>query len=153
MKFYRWVYLAVLCTFVSTGFAAPAVRINEFMADNGNVFADEFQDYPDWIELYNNSDQPVNLLGWSLTDDPDDTQKWTFPNITIGARGFLMVHASGRNITNGTRLHANFSLSEGGDFLGLFDNTGAVATVCAATTPPPAGWSRPVPGSAFPAPS
>jgi hypothetical protein len=30
-----------------------ALSINEFMADNANVIADNFGEYDDWIEIYN----------------------------------------------------------------------------------------------------
>ena len=44
--------------------------ISEFLAANKNGLTDEDGDYSDWIEIYNPGHRPVNLSGWSLTDDP-----------------------------------------------------------------------------------
>ena len=136
MKLNRWYSLAVLCTFISAGFAASPVRINEFMANNATGLLDDFGEYSDWIELYNVSAQPVNLQNWSLTDDPENLGQWKFPNVTIPAGGYLVVIASGRNTNTPTRMHTSFSLSEGGEFLALIDNNGGVASVFDPDYPP-----------------
>ena len=36
-------------------------------------------DPSDWIELYNNGEEAVNLGGWSLSDDLMEPLKWSFP--------------------------------------------------------------------------
>ena len=45
-----------------------AIRINEFMASNSETLEDQNGETPDWIELYNTSDRPVNLQGLCLSD-------------------------------------------------------------------------------------
>ena len=52
--------------------------INEFMADNETFLEDPAEpgEYPDWIELYNGSDDTVILNGLFLTDDLNDPTKW-----------------------------------------------------------------------------
>ncbi|OQX79450.1 MAG: hypothetical protein B6D61_03540, partial [Bacteroidetes bacterium 4484_249] len=67
--------------------------INEFMSNNENVLQDDFGEYSDWIEIYNPSQQSINLLNWSLTDDPDDLIKWSFPYLLIEPGDFLLVFA------------------------------------------------------------
>jgi len=47
----------------------PTVWINEFMADNDGVVADEHGEYDDVIELYNPGLAAVDLGGMYLTDD------------------------------------------------------------------------------------
>jgi hypothetical protein len=42
------------------------VIINEFVAVNRAGLTDEDGDYSDWIEIYNRSNQPVNLAGLSF---------------------------------------------------------------------------------------
>ena len=37
------------------------VKINEIMASNASVIADNTGDYTDWIELYNPSASPIDL--------------------------------------------------------------------------------------------
>ncbi len=60
---------------------ANGLLINEFMADNEMTIEDpdEAGDYPDWIELYNGSDESVTLSGLFLTDDLDKPTKWQIP--------------------------------------------------------------------------
>ncbi|MBN2317275.1 MAG: hypothetical protein JXM79_25345, partial [Sedimentisphaerales bacterium] len=52
--------------------------INECMADNETFLEDPAEpgEYPDWIELYNGSDDTVFLNGLFLTDDLNNPTKW-----------------------------------------------------------------------------
>ena len=52
--------------------------INEVMADNKRTIEDpcEAGEHPDWIELYNASDEPVALNGMYLTDDANEPSQW-----------------------------------------------------------------------------
>ena len=60
--------------------------INEFMADNETTVEDpdESGEYPDWIELYNGSEEPIALNGLFLTDDLDEPTKWQIPLAVTG---------------------------------------------------------------------
>ena len=49
--------------------ASGQVVISEFMADNKHTLADEDGQYPDWIELYNPTDQDIPLEGWQKVVD------------------------------------------------------------------------------------
>lgn len=93
----------------------------------------------DWIELHNPSGVAVNLDGWSLTDDAEYLRKWMLPtNTTIPAGGFLLVLASGEDITpaqGATYLHANFSLSVEGEYLALVNAAGQVVSEFAPVYP------------------
>lgn len=104
------------------------MRINEFLASNGSVLADEDGAFSDWIELHNSSSAPVNLGEWFLTDDPANLRKWEFPSVVIPARGFLVVFASAKN-RNTPKLHTNFSLDEAGEYLALVQPDGVIASV------------------------
>ena len=96
------------------------IWITEFMTDNRATLRDEDGDYSDWIELYNDGDEPVSLQGFFLTDDPAWLAKWRFPDVTIGARAFLLVYASEKNKTNVLgKLHTNFKLASEGEYLAL----------------------------------
>ena len=98
--------------------------ISEFVADNVTGLTDEDGDHSDWIEIHNPGSQPVNLGGWSLTDDPDQPEKWRFPDITLGSGSFLIIYASGKSRTGeetlNDNLHTNFKLDKSGEFLGLY---------------------------------
>lgn len=87
------------------------ILINEYMSRNSYICYDEDGDYSDWVELYNTTDAPVNLTGYYMTTDPTNLQKWSFPNVTIEAKGYLLVWLSGKNkVTDKGEIHANFKL-------------------------------------------
>lgn len=115
----------------------PGVVLSEFMANNRRTLNDEDGDASDWIELRNTSDVPVDLSGWSLSDDPALPAKWRFPVVSIPARGFLVVFASGKNRTLPSgRLHTNFRLGSSGGDLRLFRADGSLASDSGGTYPP-----------------
>ena len=66
------------------------ILINEFSAHKG-VF-DENNIESDWIELFNNSNQVVDLSNYFLSDDLNNLEKWQFTkyfNRTISVYNFL----------------------------------------------------------------
>jgi hypothetical protein len=88
--------------------------------------------FVDWVELYNDGSVPVDLGGWSLTDDSGVPGKWHFPaNTIIPANGFLLVLCDNRDEANAPagpaqRLHTNFKIGREGEYLGLFDAGGTL---------------------------
>ncbi len=100
--------------------SAGDLVINEFMADNEAAVADQDGDYDDWIELYNNGTEDLNLDGYYLSDDASDPSQWIFPDTTITASGYLIVWADDDGDQEG--LHANFKLSKSGETIVLSDN-------------------------------
>ncbi|MBI4721698.1 MAG: lamin tail domain-containing protein [Candidatus Stahlbacteria bacterium] len=94
--------------------------INEFLASNRSVNADEQGDYEDWIELYNAGEIDVNLGGMYLTDNFTQCARWIIPDTVIPAGGFLLFWAD-NEVTEGP-LHTNFKLNaSNGEELGLYD--------------------------------
>ena len=91
--------------------------INEFMASNSSTITDEEGKYEDWIELHNNSDGPISLLGLFLTDNPENIRKWECPDVSVPARGYLLIWAD-EDGSDG-ELHANFKLSADGESIHL----------------------------------
>jgi len=104
--------------------APPAdLDINEILASNLNIPLEGSTRTSDWIEIVNGGDEPADLGGWSLSDDPLDEDKWVFPNIVLGPGEYLVVVASGANLTEpdgSGRLHTSFRLDLDGEFLGLY---------------------------------
>lgn len=130
------------------GVAGASPVINEFLASNQSIAPDncDFDDYSDWIELYNPDAVDVLLTGYYLTDDPTLPLKWRIPDgAVIGAGGYLMVRADGFNAGPGEtflrgyypwgstfvtqRYHAGFKLSAGGESIGLYRLDSPSATV------------------------
>lgn len=86
---------------------AGDVVISEFMASNDTGIRDRDVERSDWIELYNDSDESVDLTGWYLTDDLTNLDKWQFPATQLLERQRLVVFASGKNraaAANSTRI-------------------------------------------------
>lgn len=95
--------------------------INEFMAANKQTIADEKNEYDDWIELYNASEDSIDLTGFYLTDNLKSPSKWPFSGAKIPAKGYLLVWADGN--TGQGKWHANFKLDAKGEQIGLYDGT------------------------------
>src|SRR5881397_902069 len=53
------------------------VFINEVMADNQSALLNEGI-YPDWVELYNPTTNPVDLSDWSMSDSISTPRKYIF---------------------------------------------------------------------------
>jgi hypothetical protein len=120
----------------------PPIYINEFLASNVSIEADirDYDDYSDWIELYNDQDSVADISGYFITDDLTDPYKWQFPDgATIPVKGFLRLWADGYDDIPGNTYnvpyylpgyprryftthyyHLNFSLSQAGESIGLF---------------------------------
>jgi hypothetical protein len=99
--------------------------INEWMASNTRVLADQDGDYSDWIELHNPGTASVDLTGWHLTDSVANRVKWPFPPVTIAPGGYLVVFASGKDRRDpASQLHTNFALSASGEYLALIMSDG-----------------------------
>ncbi len=77
-------------------------------------------EYPDWVELFNGGDAPIDLEGYFLSDNETNLTKWTFPALTIPPNEYLFVFASGKDKQE-IYVHTNFKLSRGGETVTLSD--------------------------------
>lgn len=91
--------------------AYSQVVINEVCLNNSSTISDFEHEYEDWIELYNSGSETVSLLNYSLSDNPAQATKWTFPAVTIPAGGYLIIWASDKNLKKVDTLHTNFKIS------------------------------------------
>ncbi|MCB0768280.1 MAG: lamin tail domain-containing protein, partial [Flavobacteriales bacterium] len=71
------------------------VIINEGSSRNYRTLADENGEFHDWVELYNTTDQWLDLEGYCLSDDSTNATMWTFPSTEIAPHGYLVVFCSG----------------------------------------------------------
>ena len=60
----------------------PVIMISEVMASNDSVATYPKAGYTDWVEIFNSGDTAVDLGGWGLSDNPEKTGKWQFPDGT-----------------------------------------------------------------------
>ena len=94
--------------------------INEFMASNVTfMLSHKYEEYSDWIEIYNGGNEEANLKGCYLTDDPSDSAKfWIRQDIVLAPGEYLVFWADGRY----DYTHTNFKLGRKGEFIGLYDD-------------------------------
>ena len=80
----------------------------------------------DWIELYNNTPEAINLQGWSLSKYISELRFFTFPSVTIQPYSYLVISASGVASYNSKSLDVGFKISHTGNTLYLVDADGLV---------------------------
>jgi len=85
--------------------------INEISANN-YIYTDNNFKYEDWIELYNDSDQPVALNNYFITNDESNLEKFMFTTQadTIPPFGYSIVWCSAKTPRGG--MHTNFKLEK-----------------------------------------
>lgn len=114
----------VISLTVQTSFAQQLL-INEIMAKNTITIQDNDGDYSDWIEIYNPGVSAIPLLGYHLTDDRQNLNKWLIPNTAIIGGGHLLIFASGKDLGN-PEFHTNFSISSSGESIYLVNPNGTI---------------------------
>lgn len=106
------------------------VIINEYSCSNLSTFQDNYQDYGDWIELFNNSGTAMSIAGYYLSDDSLNNTKWQIPaGVNLAANGFARFWADGRDEVSGPNLHTSFKLTQtknNPEFIVLSDPSGVI---------------------------
>lgn len=100
----------------------PKIYINEFMASNSNtILSPDFEEYADWLEIYNAENTTIDISGFYLTDDFAEPQKWQIPSDSKISQGWsILFWADGKDEGR----HTNFNFSKSGEEIGLFTNDG-----------------------------
>jgi hypothetical protein len=109
------VTILILPNFLS----AQSLFINEFMASNSSTITDpDYNNYADWIEIYNSGTTQINLKDYFITDDLSQPQKFKIQvDLYVQPNGYVLIWADDANIGN----HTNFKLSADGESIGLFN--------------------------------
>ena len=99
------------------------LTISEVMYSNKAAMRSPDGGFYDWIELENNSGQPLSTAGWTLSDT-DGESRWAIPEQTLAAGELLLVLAPGAEAPGvaGT----DFALSDG-ETLTVLTPSGAVS--------------------------
>ena len=98
------------------------VRINEVSAANG-IYVNDYFKRNDWVELYNTTNQPVDVEGMFLSDKETNPKKYqitkgeTMAETVIPAHGHLIIWCD--KLATETLLHANFKLDADGGIVML----------------------------------
>lgn len=115
--------------------------LSEFLASNTSGIQDENKKRSDWVEIANPNAFAINIAGYYLTDNAALKTKWQFPSFTIPGNGFAIVWADATTVPGDPfeAPHANFSLSNDGEYLALIARDGVtVLGQFPATYPAPA---------------
>ncbi len=97
---------------------ATPVVVNEVSASN-SVFVNEYWKRNDWIELYNTTDDIIDIEGMFLSDNINNPYKYqitsegTEASTLIAPHGYLVVWAD--KLSPFTQLHSSFSLANDDD--------------------------------------
>lgn len=124
MRNLKLVCIALFIVIFSLQQSVAQLYINELMAKNDDVIADNFGEYDDWLEIYNAGSSDRDLAGLIFSDGSVD---WEIPNTdpgatTIPAGGYLIIWAD--KDTEQGPTHIDFKLSSSGDVISLYESDG-----------------------------
>ncbi len=145
-------YLLILLACFSVCTLQAQVVINEFSAANHDDFLDNYDEYEDWVELYNTSNVAVDLTGYHLSDETNEPEKWKFPpGVSIPANGHLLIWCSNRDeVSPSGDIHSGFKITQtrGSEDIMLSDPTGMPLDSNKISSPNQRGhsWGRPADG-------
>lgn len=105
------------------------LQINEICSDNDELLLAADGKYYDWLEIYNNSDSPVQLSDYYLSDDSKVLDMWRFTSHILPANSFILVYASGLGELVASDQHTNFKLSSKGETVILTDGVSIIDKV------------------------
>ncbi len=117
-----WRSLSLISLLAFLPLCRGQVVINEIMANNTRAVANG-RDFPDYVEMVNLSATPVNLAGFSLTDDPLNPRRYVFPDLSVPPNGYLVVWCDAN--TGAPGLHTGFGLSASGEQVMLYAANGS----------------------------
>lgn len=111
--------------------STSSLVINEILAANDEIIADESGEFDDYIEIYNTSNIGISLEGYYLTDDIEDLNKYALPSETISANGYFLIWADSDEEQGAN--HANFKLNADGEELYLVNPSGEIVNAISFT--------------------
>lgn len=107
----------------AAGMKASPVVVNEVSAAN-DIYVSDYFKKDDWVELYNTTDEDIDLAGYYLTDNLSKPQKYQIPtdnpalNTIIPAHGYKQIWCD-KLVNIGSVIHANFKLAKEGGIVML----------------------------------
>lgn len=106
--------------------------INEVVSSNSSSLIDQSYGSPDWIELYNDSSNSIDLGNYLITDNAQNEDKtFLLPKITLEPHGYQIIYASKifesdslglANVTDDGIICVNFGLNKAGDTVTIADD-------------------------------
>ena len=106
------------------------IMINEYSAANCDNGGGNCGDYDDWIEIFNNSSDAIDLQGYYLSDKIGNLTKWQFPEeLIINPNSHVVIYASGLDPNLGTSsFNTSFKLTQtkGSEYIVITSEEGTV---------------------------
>ncbi len=97
--------------------------INEIMVGNEKYCAHNGGRYYDWAELYNASDEDIDLSGYTLSKEYSNLEMFALPKKTLRAGEYALVMFSGdKALSTSSYIHADFKIDNNGEELFLSKN-------------------------------
>ena len=105
---------------MTTMLANAQLVINELMQSNVECIMDDIHEFPDsWVELYNPTDEEINLKDYKISNKNKEGKAWKLPDKTVAAKGYVIIFCD----KEGKGLHTDFRLESGkGCTVYLFSN-------------------------------
>ena len=89
--------------------AEDPVKITEVLFKNTYSLIDEFGERAPWVEVYNAGQSPINLSAYCLSDDPEDPEKWRFPDEILLPGAYRVVFLTASAVDSN---HTGFKVSK-----------------------------------------
>lgn len=96
---------------ISTDIKKYSLKINEYMTHNKSSVHASNGGYYDFVELYNDGDEDINLKGLALSDDSDTLNKFILPDKVLKAHEYVVIYLTGKEEVENA-IYANFKLSD-----------------------------------------
>ncbi len=78
------------CSVNTSARPASGLFISEVVSSNANSLVDPVLGNPDWLELCNSTESPINLLDYTIAESAQN--KFVFPEITIDPGQYLVIY-------------------------------------------------------------
>lgn len=119
--------------------ADAQLLFNEMMASNASTLKDQFDEYPDWLEIYNPGDSIINLSNYWISDDSTLYRKWNLPEMQLNPDAYTVIFASGRDLR--TSVSYWHTVVNTGDFWRYLAPTAPVSDDWKTSVSFTSGWS------------
>lgn len=116
-------YGALCFLFITYPILAQDVVINEILAQNATVLADDTGEYEDWVELQNNTENAIDLKDYWLTDNIEEGEKWYISESLLLEANEQLIIWCDDDVEEGF-LHTDFKLNTDGEclYFGIEEN-------------------------------
>lgn len=98
------------------------LEITEYMTSNKNINYLPNGAYYDWVEIYNSTDNDLDLSNIYISDNINNLNKFRLPKVTIKKKSYLVIYLTGGECVE-NYVCANFKLSEKDSKIVLSNNS------------------------------